>query len=189
MASFQPEKGLILIALPQEMQALQRSLSSSLKKSYENRIHLTGLGKVQATFHTTHLIQKFKPEWILNIGTAGSRKHAPGHMVEAVHFVQRDSIFVQFGQKNLSVSPLTSLPRVTCGTGDFIETTEPLVACDIYDMEGYALAYVCEQMKVRFQSLKYISDSSDENVLKDWKASLEKAGSAWAAELEKILST
>ena len=36
------------------------------------------------------------------------------------------------------------------------------VACDVVDMEGYALAKVCHKLGVRLISVKYITDGADD---------------------------
>mgnify|MGYP001185475443 FL=1 len=43
---------------------------------------------------------------------------------------------------------------------------------DCVDMEGWALAYVCQQYKIPFKSWKYISDMADENAMKDWSTNV-----------------
>ena len=160
--------------------------SQGLFESDGVKVHYTGVGKVKATYAALKLIEIHKPEWVLNLGTVGSKKIKPGQLVEAVRFVQRDPLFAQFPQKIFETKPLTALPAVICGTADFVEYGEPKVACDIFDMEAYALAYVCDQMKVKFNSIKYISDSSDENILKDWKGSLGDASAALLAQFRLL---
>ena len=56
----------------------------------------------------------------------------------------------------------TDLPKGICGTGDSFETGQPKVACDVVDMEGYALAKVCHKLGVRLISVKYITDGADD---------------------------
>lgn len=170
MASFQGQNGLIFMALPQESQGLFEA--QGLK------VHYTGVGKIKTTFAATKLIQELKPDFVLNLGTAGSRKFKQGEIVECTRFVQRDPLFAEFSQKVFETTAITTLPQVTCGTADFVDYDEPKVQCDVYDMEAYALAYVCDQFKVKFNSIKYITDSSDQNAVKDWKANLSLASRA-----------
>ena len=181
MASFEVQKGLIFMALAQESQGLFES--AGLK------VYYTGVGKVKATYWATKLIEQHKPEWILNLGTAGSKKIKTGQLVECVRFVQRDSLYTQFPQKIFECKNLTTLPPVTCGTADYVEYGEPKVACDIFDMEAYALAFVCDQLKVKFNSIKYISDTSDENVVDQWKSNLKVASAALLDQLQSLIKS
>ncbi len=167
------------MALPQESQGLFEA--EGLK------IHYTGVGKIKSTFAAQKLIQLHKPDWVLNLGTAGSQKIKCHQIVECVRFVQRDPLFAEFQQKTFESIPLTNLAKVTCGTADFIEKNEPLVECDIFDMEAYALAFVCDQMNVRFNSIKYITDSSNEKTLRDWKNNLHQASRSLLYEYQKLI--
>ena len=67
------------------------------------------------------------------------------------------------------------------GSADFIEKAEPLTPCDVFDMEAYAMAFVCEQMNIRFNSIKFVTDNSDENLIHDWKKSLHISAEALLA--------
>ena len=207
-------QGLLLMALPQESQGLFEAAGI--------KVYYTGVGKIKSTYAAAKLIEAHKPQWILNLGTAGSKKVAPGTLVECSRYVQRDPLFSEdgknsvvsdsggfispsepkqffpaskksampsrplFSQKIFKSDALTALPQVTCGTADFIEYAEPLVECDIFDMEAYALAYVCEQTKVKFNSIKFVTDSSDKNVVKDWNQNLKPAAQALYEQYLKL---
>ncbi len=191
---------MILMALKQE--------SKGLFESEGIKIYYTGVGKVKATYSAVKLIEIHKPKWVLNLGTAGSKRWPVGTLVECTEFVQRDGMFAptQFAQGNTLIDPtqliqratplfpqktykstaISNLPQVTCGTADFVEFGEPKLACDIFDMEAYALAYVCDQQKIKFNAIKYITDSSDKNVLSDWTKNLEAASKALLAQFKKL---
>ena len=189
---------LIFMALKQESQGLFEAEGI--------KVYYTGVGKIKATYSAVKLIEIHKPKWVLNFGTAGS-KHLPvGHLVECSQFVQRDTMFslfpsessdaLRFPQKIYKTSAISDLPQVTCGTADFIdyedskaksESRDSKPTCDIFDMEAYALAYVCDQQKVKFNSIKYITDSSDKTVLNDWTQNLQAASKALLAQLKKSL--
>ncbi len=66
-------------------------------------------------------------------------------------------------------SHFSDLPKGICGTGDSFETGQPKVACDVVDMEGYALAKVCHKLGVRLISVKYITDGADDTAHLDWE--------------------
>ena len=58
----------------------------------------------------------------------------------------------------------------TCGTGDsFVESLEKGDNnIDVFDMEAYALAKVCNYYYVSFISFKYITDNANEHSAGDW---------------------
>ena len=64
------------------------------------------------------------------------------------------------------------LAQGVCGTGDSFETGIPKVACQLVDMEGYALAKVCQKLGVRLISVKYISDGANDTAHLDWEDNL-----------------
>lgn len=142
----------------------------------------TGVGKVQAA---TSLAQKlntyYKPDLIVNYGTAGGLNPMLKGMYEIGEFVQRDMIAepqaprgtVPFSDPLLSdIKTASPSMQVRCGTGDsFVMKPDPwFVTADIdcVDMEGYALAYVAQQYGIPFRSFKYISDMADENAADEW---------------------
>ena len=64
----------------------------------------TGVGKVNATFELTKVLQKAHlhymppmPELVINYGTAGSRELPIGELVDCTRFIQRDMNATQFG--------------------------------------------------------------------------------------------
>ena len=159
---------LLIMALKQESQMLFEN--GNLRPFY------SGVGQVKAAFATHKLILEQRPSRVVNLGTAGSFSLPQGGLVECTTFVQRrphPSVFPP--AKTLTVDGITALPKVVCGTGDYIEQKASLVPCDITDMEAYAMAHVCQQLGVAFTSIKYISDSSDENVLHDWTSHLGRS--------------
>lgn len=44
---------------------------------YGKEIHIIGIGKVNAAVNTTRLINKHKPDIVVNFGSCGSVKHFP----------------------------------------------------------------------------------------------------------------
>lgn len=143
----------------------------------------TGVGKVNAAYQLTKTLIKRsnrRPSIIVNFGTAGSRKMAKGKLVACTTFVQRDMDVRQLGFK-IGETPFENYPASIvhpdgnwgletgiCGTGDNFETSIPLIACDVVDMEAYALAKIAYIEKIPFVSIKYISDGSDQTASEDW---------------------
>lgn len=167
---------LLIMALPGE--------SKGLFEGQNIAVHYSGIGKVNAAFTATNLINKYSPKIVINLGTAGSSKFDTHELVEVSSFVQRDMDISPLGFK-VGETPFDEipggikletcfkdLPSGVCGTGDSFETGAPKVECDLVDMEGYAIAKVCKKMQVRFISVKYISDGANDKSHLDWEENL-----------------
>ena len=50
----------------------------------------TGVGKTKSAFYLTKKIIEEKPDFVLNIGTAGTISHNIGDVFIATHFIDRD---------------------------------------------------------------------------------------------------
>src|SRR5258706_10136641 len=116
----------------------------------------TGLGKVNAAYRLTRALAAHRARHgelprVVNFGTVGSPTLRAGSVVACRRFVQRDMDVSGLGFA-LGTTPLEEvppllefeplfpeLPEGVCGTGDRFETGKPIVACDVIDMEGYAL--------------------------------------------------
>lgn len=155
----------------------------------------TGIGKVNASYALAKKIQSERPSLVINMGTAGSRKHGTGSIINCTRFIQRDMDVSVLGfekwQTPFSSDPViieygqavNDLPQGICGTGDSFDATEIAAQFDVVDMEAYALALICQREKIPFLCLKYISDGADDKAVTDWNAALERA----AIELRKTL--
>ena len=154
----------------------------------------TGVGKVNATLkltqrlHSSHLhYLPPMPKLVINYGTAGSRELPIGELVDCTRFIQRDMDCTGFGilkgqtpfedteivlDSNSEFNPIGK--HYVCGTGDnFVDNIEDEIEyVDVFDMEAYALAKVCNYYEVPFISFKYITDNANEHSLKDWKDNL-----------------
>jgi adenosylhomocysteine nucleosidase len=172
----------IIIALPQESQG-------EFERANIN-VHYCGIGKVNAAYKAMEMILTHKYDAILNLGTAGSHKFATHTRVECTSYVQRDMDLSPLGMKR-GITPMDDIPgkieglRISniqdcgiCGTGDSFEIGPPKVACDLVDMEAFAIAKVCKKMQIRFHSIKYITDGSDHSAHNDWVANLKPASQA-----------
>ncbi|GJL84978.1 MAG: 5'-nucleosidase [Micavibrio sp.] len=158
----------------------------------------TGIGKVNAAYTLTRVLQKKRPKLVVNMGTAGSRKHKPGSIVNCTSFVQRDMDVTILGfekfQTPFSKTPLrleygvssVGFPQGICGTGDNFDASEDSSAFDVVDMEGYALADICQREAIPFLCLKYISDGADGDAKKDWNESLHETAEKLKEALEKV---
>ncbi|MFN3700998.1 MAG: nucleosidase [Alphaproteobacteria bacterium] len=175
----------------------------------------TGIGKVNAAYVLTKRLygsENGKPESeggglhlprpsvVVNMGTAGSRRHKGGMIVNCTRFIQRDMDVTPLGfargQTPFSDDPVvieyglaletkaaaaqgdTLITGGVCGTGDNFDVSEDAENYDAVDMEAYALALICQREKIPFLCLKYISDGADEGAHIDWNESLRRAAQA-----------
>lgn len=170
---FPNENVLIVMALREE--------SGGVLEQHGLNVHYTGLGMVNAASRLTELALIRKPDRVINLGTAGSFTIQPGTMVEVEGLVQRGNV-VSFIREHRKVETISDLPKVTCGTADYVEVEKaPNSLYHVMDMEALALAKVCDKLKVPFHSFKFVTDSSDVNTLKDWKKNLSVAQSGFLA--------
>ncbi len=157
----------------------------------------SGIGKVNAAYSAAKAIDA-GARIILNLGTAGSHRFPPHELVHVKSFVQRDfdltPLGMPFGQIPMDPHPgpieISVLPKKStgiCGTGDCFEIGPPKIACDLVDMEGYALAKVCALEKIPLYSVKYITDGSDENAHVDWKQNLKRSSIKLFETFEEFL--
>jgi len=179
---------LVVIALELEGQGLFEQADVS--------VLYTGLGKVNAALSLARRLATLRaqgalPKMVVNFGTAGSRTFATGSVIACRQFVQRDmdvtGLGFALGETPFETLPptlsfpavFTSLPEGICGTGDRFETGAAGLACDVIDMEAYALAKACLVEGVTLACAKYISDGADHTAADDWQASLPKAAAAF----------
>ena len=161
----------------------------SLKGSNYDLLY-TGVGKVNAAIHLTkYLLQEGRPDFIVNYGTAGSKKVKVGSLVDCTKFIQRDMDVSGLGfekyetpfegdkSKKIDFSTFENNPLnllLTCATGDSFTATNGAHVGDVVDMESYALAKVCLKFDISFIAFKYISDSADKDASNDWAKNLKK---------------
>jgi adenosylhomocysteine nucleosidase len=156
----------------------------------------TGVGKVNAAHRLTRRLfeerQAGREPWVVNFGTAGSRRFRTGSLVACRRFVQRDMDVTSLGFAPHE-TPFEEVPRElefpetfpelehgVCGSGDRFEAVEAAPSWDVVDMEAYALAKVCFLEGVRFACVKYVTDGADSSAAIDWQANLPRAAEAFA---------
>jgi adenosylhomocysteine nucleosidase len=166
----------------------------------------TGLGKVNAAYRLARALSEHRARHsslprVVNFGTAGSPTLPSGAVVACRRFVQRDMDVSGLGfalgttpfedvPATLEVAAmLPDLPHGVCGTGDRFETGKPVVACDVIDMEAYALAKVCHLEGAEFGAVKFVTDGADGNAGVDWQANLPRAARAFVEHYEQLLRT
>ena len=165
------KNSVILVAVENE---LPESLIPDFKVAY------TGVGKINATIKTIEAIEKYKPEYIINYGSAGSLNSNISGLVEVTTFKQRDMDATSLGFA-MGVTPYDKVETIShgnhglsCGSGDNFVTEIPELYTDLVDMESYAIAKVCLINKVSFLCFKFISDSADQNAPDNWSNNMTK---------------
>jgi adenosylhomocysteine nucleosidase len=180
---------LIVMALPIE------NVAGALDRFAE--VLYTGVGKVNAALHLTARLAQSRPDVVINVGSAGAHQRPTGAVVACTQFIQRDmdvtALGFAWGQTpfeayNQLDAPLPlswqalSLPEAVCYTGDqFVTGPHPHFALDVVDMEGYALARVCQHFAVPLVSIKYITDGADGQAATEWEQALAQATTALVA--------
>jgi adenosylhomocysteine nucleosidase len=180
---------LVVMALPEEAR-------DQLQAAGANML-FTGIGKVNAAYRLTRRVQELartgERPLVINFGTAGSRKHAPGTLVACDRFVQRDmdvtGLGFDVGQTPFEDVPSElafprvwrDLPHARCSTADRFETLGHGDDVELVDMEAYALAKVCHFEKLRFACAKYVSDGADDGAAQSWAEALDAAATAFAS--------
>lgn len=158
-----------------------------------NVVHIcTGVGKTKSATLLTKHICECKPDWVLNVGTAGTLKHRIGDIFIPTHFIDRDYEATQLPGIEYEIDGMALLDGDTslkhwvskyekqgiCSTGDtFVTEAAADTRADIIDMEAYAQAYVCKEFGVPFLSVKYITDIIGENSVAHWESKLADARS------------
>ena len=173
--------------------ALHQEIPDRYEGGLENHsILYTGVGKVNATYNLTKILNTFSDEYdlVINYGTAGSKVYTG--LVDCTKFIQRDMDATPLGFKK-GETPFEDTPsmvdfshiknpigkNLTCYTGDSF-ATDLTPYDDVVDMEAYALAKTCRNLGKDFVSYKYISDDGNAD---DW----EKNCSKGVEEFKKVL--
>ena len=159
-----------------------------------DRLYVAGVGKVNAAAATQKAIDAGADE-ILNYGVAGGFDHAMkiADVFEIDRAVEYDFDLAQLngtevGVHNERTTPYFGLqtrglfPARTLGSGDRFSDSQadlPVLArlgVTVRDMEGAAIAHVCEMNGVPCRILKCLSDVHGQGAMTDqYKANLSKA--------------
>jgi adenosylhomocysteine nucleosidase len=188
---------LVAMALPAE--------SAGVFQAAGVEVLYTGVGKVNAAIALTRRIARLRregrgPPLVVNFGTAGSARIAARTLVACRRFVDRDMDVGALGFAP-GVTPFdelppmlefpvvfAGLPEAVCGSGDSFATIDHGPACDVVDMEAYALAKACRIEGAGFACAKYVSDSADENAALHWKANVAGAADRFLALYRELVT-
>lgn len=143
----------------------------------------TGVGKLNAAINLYEAILFYKPDLVINYGTAGSVSNKSG-LLKVDTFVQRDMDVRGLGVPR-GITPFTDekLPNAqgtVLASGDSFVTDSKQhleglhIPIDLIDMEAYALNKVCEHHNTLFDCYKYVTDDTDEDASTDWTENVAK---------------
>ena len=174
---------LIAVAMKEEL---------SLEQADGWNVIYTGIGKVNALISVNQALTEFKPDNLINFGTAGSSRSDLKGLHEVTTFKQRDMDLRSLGLSlgvtlNDHINDIyLDRPGLSCGTGDSFVTANQELKTDLYDMEAYALAKLCLIEKIKFFCFKYISDEANKKASSDWNENVSKGGEAFQNYLETL---
>ncbi len=156
--------------------ALSEELDASLVKC---PVIYTGVGLSNAALMTYEAIIQYKPQKVINYGSAGALKNHKG-LLSVAAVCQRDANCEPLRERGFMLGEnilyyQSGQSGVRCGSGNNFVTSPDqwtLDHCDIVDMELWAIAKVCDRLHIPWISKKYISDDANENSATVWQDSL-----------------
>ena len=158
-----------------------------------HRVIYTGVGKVNAALTAAEALAKHNPTLAINYGSAGAVNTSLTGLIECGRAVQRDMDLRPLGTP-LGDTYGDAPPHderwgdgPTVGTGDSFAAETPELACDLVDIEAFALARACRRAGVPFQCLKFVSDNADGGLADDWETNKAQGADLFAGWLEVSL--
>ena len=155
--------------------------------------HYIGVGKINATYNLLKLINKFKPNEVINYGSAGAINKKLSGIVECTRFYQRDMDATGLLDLKLGETPFDKINEIiisdkgfSCGSGDSFVKNKIEMDVDLVDMESYALAKVCKLENIKFRCFKYLSDNADQNAPNDWIENCKKGAKLFQNKLKEF---
>jgi len=179
------------------------NLEHGVDSIYGLPVHIIGVGKISSCFHTSVLIEKHKPDLVINFGSCGDLKsNSVGSLIE-VGKVHNDidshtlddygkTPFTDIGSINFNTNS-----KIECFSTDYFYDKEShdsysknyiqmIKTCDIVDMELYSIAFCCKKMNVKLISIKWVSDNGDSS---NWEKNNDIGFLKFKKVLEEILLT
>ena len=168
-----PDRPLLVVALEEEAAHLHISGLPIL---------ITGAGKVNAAVSLATTLATASPSEVINLGTAGALR--PG--IQGTHLI---TTVTQHDLDDAALFALTGLhfsePIHLAQEGAVLTTGDAFIAdesrraelaahADLVDMEGYAIARVCQVLDVPVRLVKQVSDQADGSAGKSWGATVDE---------------
>ena len=157
------------------------------------RTVVTGLGKTAAAVATTRAILELRPSLVVNVGSAGALRAGLSGVFEIGSVLNHDmsSDIV----RSLGYDPREWLTlgeaETVLATGD-VFVTDPAVRdrlaaqAHLVDMEGYAVAFACQELGVPLRMAKHVSDQADELAM-EWPEVVDLSARAVADWIERLV--
>jgi adenosylhomocysteine nucleosidase len=173
-------RDIVLIAIKEEAPDLGHMMN----------LFYTGVGKVNAAITASEVIAKYRPQRIINFGTAGGITVGTG-LHQCTEFVQRDmsceGLGCHPGQTPFESGISIGTPGLICSTGDnFVMNPQLHIPADVVDMEAYAIAKTCERYHVEFLCFKYVSDQANHDAHNDWQQQVSQGQPYYINKLREL---
>lgn len=167
---------------------------------------LTGVGPIEAALMTGTMLQRLhdagqRPDLVISLGSAGSRRCAVGsiHQIGTVAWRDMDASRIGFAKgvtpflDHPAAMPLPTpwpdLPVATLSTGANIVGGDDYAAidADLVDMETFAILRACQHFAVPMIGLRGVSDGPGElDGINGWTALLGLLDTRLAAAIERL---
>lgn len=135
---------------------------------------ICGIGKVRAAVAVAaRLAGDRSVTRVINIGTAGALRPGREGLFVPGRVLNHDlssALIRRLGHDPHEWLELEGEPDVALATGDMF-VSDPVVrdrlsqVASLVDMEGYAIAWACQQAGVAVQLVKHVSDNADEGAM------------------------
>lgn len=166
---------LVVVALPQEI--------SKSKWGDRPTLIYTGIGKINTCIALIAAINTYKPNMIINLGSAGAINHRLSGVVEVNQVIERDidlsplAVRGEIPYEQTKNRFMSKFKGVKCASGDTFVTNRDswLIEnnVDIVDMELVAIAKICHKKGISWRSFKYITDYVGNNNTLQWQLRLK----------------
>ncbi|MGB3698851.1 MAG: nucleosidase [Gordonia sp. (in: high G+C Gram-positive bacteria)] len=143
---------------------------------------VTGIGKVRAAVAVTRRLAGGEYMRVINIGTAGALHDGHAGLYTPSRVVEHDISAAELTAMGYPISDEWEIPD---GDGSVLATGDTFVSdgrrrarlaerADLVDMEGAAIAQVCEAFGLPLRLVKVVSDNADDGAF-DWPSAVDAA--------------
>ena len=187
---YKNSKILTVVAINQEISSNQWGKRGTLVYS--------GIGKINTCMNLYGAIRNFKPDLVLNLGSAGSLKKDLRGVVEVSSVIERDFDARPLCERGLipfedhKNKYSSGFDGVICASGDsFVHEEDSWLTenqVDVVDMELIAIAKTCNFLGVPWRSFKFISDYVGRNKSDEWKTGVREASTELLKVFDKLFT-
>ncbi len=159
-----------------------------------------GIAKASAAMNTMKAIMTYKPDYVMLIGSSGSKTLSIGDIVVSTHFIDRNFESTHFPGLVCDVRALEGfpihLPSFVKGTlcedyivntgDDFVTDDKPFTG-HVCDMETFAVNMVCLAEHLPFVAVRYVTDIIGQNSVKLWQEKLSEMREAMKTYFDEVV--